>query len=122
MQERKNNMDKEMIDKIKACKTADEMKALLGNRRALSEAELEQVNGGGLIIGDWNIETPEDLNSFVFDFCGPIYDMDPNILINVLQYYLPSYGIKREILAFGLDGLYNHLALIMEDGSGSHFH
>ena len=91
-------------------------------RRELSMEESEQVAGGGLLIANWNIETPEDLYSFVNDFCKPIYDLDPNILINVLQYYLPSYGIKREILAFGLDGLYNHLALIMEDGSGSHFH
>ena len=43
-------MDKELLNKLKACKTVDEMKALLGNRRQLSEGETEQVVGG------WTIE------------------------------------------------------------------
>ena len=39
-------MDKDLLGKIKACKTAEEVKALLGSRIQLSEGEVEQVTGG----------------------------------------------------------------------------
>ena len=39
-------MDKEFLDKVLACKTADELRALLDSKRQLSDSELEQVAGG----------------------------------------------------------------------------
>ncbi len=108
-------MEKEMMEKVNEILKAN-------GRRELSMDELDKVTGGGLLIGPYNLSTPEDLNSFIDDFCKPIYDMSPDILISVLQEWIPSYGIKREINAFGLAGLYNHLALIMEQDDGEHFH
>ena len=39
-------MDKDLLNNLKACKNADEMKALLSGRRQLNEGETEQVVGG----------------------------------------------------------------------------
>ena len=39
-------MDKELLEKLKACKTAEEIRALMGSKRQLNEGELEEVVGG----------------------------------------------------------------------------
>ena len=39
-------MNKEMLNKLMACKTAEEIRALMGSKRQLNEGELEQVVGG----------------------------------------------------------------------------
>ena len=44
-------MNKEMLDKLKACKTAEEMKTLFGGRRQLSDSDVNQVVGGSVEKG-----------------------------------------------------------------------
>ena len=39
-------MDKELLEKIMACKTAEEIRVLMGSKRQLNEGELEEVVGG----------------------------------------------------------------------------
>ena len=39
-------MNKELLGKLKACKTAEEIRALMGSKRQLNEGELEEVVGG----------------------------------------------------------------------------
>ena len=43
-------MDNELLNKIKACRTDADVRALLGEKRHLSESETEQVAGGWTTI------------------------------------------------------------------------
>ena len=50
-------MDNEQMEKIMACKSADEAKALLIGKRQLKDAEMEQVVGGAVTgYGDGWVE------------------------------------------------------------------
>ena len=55
-------MDREFLEKVLACKTADELRALLLTRRQLTDSELEQVSGGKVVSGNIGLFRPEDLN------------------------------------------------------------
>ena len=54
-------MDKEFLEKVLACKTSDELKALLNSRMQLSDDELDQVNGGMIRFGK-DVQTGEDID------------------------------------------------------------
>ncbi len=44
-------MDHEFLEKVLACKTSEELRALLSSRRPLEDDELDQVNGGMILSG-----------------------------------------------------------------------
>ena len=54
-------MDKEFLEKVLACKTSDELKALLNSRMPLDDDDLDQVNGGMISFGK-DVQTGEGLD------------------------------------------------------------
>ena len=55
-------MDKEFLDKVLACKTAEELRALINGKRQLSVDEMEQVTGAG----EADIDTKEKARAVAF--------------------------------------------------------
>ena len=96
-------MDKEFLDQVLACKTADELRALLNSRRPLSDGELEQVNGGASGIKRL---TKDELDSFVPVMRAVENHFGKNLAADLLSKCYPDTGLRKIYLGQdGLDGV-----------------
>ncbi len=108
-------MDKEIKAKI------EEFVRAYG-RRELSMEEADQVAGGGIKFDNFEINTEEDLNYFVYTIIAAYDELwGKDITADILINWIPSTRLVDEYRQAGLDGLHNHLALVLFDRP-NHFH
>ena len=108
-------MDKEIKAKI------EEFVRAYG-RRELSMEEADQVAGGGIKFQNYEINTEEDLNYFVYTIIAAYDELwGKELTADVLTKWMKSYTLTEAYRRAGLDGLHNHLALVLFDRP-NHFH
>ena len=97
-------MNKEFMDKIKACKSAEEMKAVLGERRQLSESEQSQAVGGAG-VGSAYFGTHENIDAYcdVVEYIAEYKGMD--VAVDWVLGDLQSNDVKAAMYTDGVDGL-----------------
>lgn len=104
-------MDKEFLEKVLACKTAEELKALLNSRRQLSDDELEDVNGGRLNTAGFTRDE--------FEYLCPVITkvektLGKDTAVAMLCEYYPN-GIICDIYRKGtITDVYNHITTRMK--------
>ena len=105
-------MDKEMMAKV------EEFMKTKG-RRELSMDETEQVVGGYLSFCGFEIKSDEDLYLLVYDVFKNIEATEgSDALAEILKSWVPSYTLLQDYQHAGLDGIYNHLGLVLFDRPG----
>ena len=98
-------MDKEMLAKVNEILKAH-------GKRELTMDETDQVTGGGLKFDNFEINTREDLNYFVYTIIAAYEEaFGKDVTYNILKDWIPSHSMLDDYLHAGLDGLHNHLAI-----------
>ena len=91
-------------------------------KRELSLDEVDQVAGGGLKFQNYEINTEEDLDYFVYTIIAAIEEnFGRDVTADILKNWIPSYTLVQDYLHAGLDGLHNHLGIALFDRPGG-FH
>lgn len=99
-------MDKEFLDKVLACKTAEELRALINGKRQLSVDEMEQVTGGAVrSLGAAQ-------NEFVC-LCDALRrvekDLGKETAVNMALKLYPNAPAIKIYEKHGLDDFYSHI-------------
>ena len=91
-------------------------------RRELSMEEADQVAGGGIKFQNFEINTEEDLDYFVYTIIAAYEELwGKDITADILKNWFPSYTLLEDYQHAGLDGLHNHLGIALFDRPGG-FH
>ena len=119
-------ISKEMMEALKTAKSPEDVTKILEAEgfdiQELSLDDLEQVSGGFTLgNGAITINTEEELDWFVYDYIKNFEksfgrDNTAKLLLELSG----SQRFKEEYLAAGLDGLHNHIGLIMDHNGGYH--
>ena len=97
------------MDKIRDCKSVDELKDLLGIRIELSDDEVDKIAGGMKLIG-CEIHTEKDCDFFAYKYVKSIQDaLGKDAVCDLLKSSPSSASLADDYLSGGLDGLRRHL-------------
>ena len=106
-------MDKDMMAKVNEVLNAN-------GKRELSLDELDQVVGG-FNVGGKMVTTEADVDWFVYDFVKNYEALaGKDATAEMLLMVIGSARAVEEYRGSGLDGLYNHLCLILDNNGGFH--
>ncbi len=102
-------MKNDILDKIKDCKSAEEVKALFDEKRELSLDELEQISGGGMRVMGIDVHNKEDI-SRICDILKMVEGkFDRKDVLSIVDSILPDRFGVEEYLKDGVPGVYRKL-------------
>ena len=105
-------MKNEMLEKVMACKSPDELKKVLGARRTLTETELAQVSGGRLFFMGQELSSREDLEDVCLNVLKGIENQfGRKITADFISSEFQDQDAVDKYNASGVNGLYNYLCL-----------
>ena len=102
-------MKNDILDKIKDCKTAEEVKALFDEKRELSLDELENITGGSMRVMGIDIRNKADISQICDILMMVEGKFDKTDVLSIMDKILPDRFGVEEYIKDGVPGVYRRL-------------